>query len=95
MPIDPETVRKTAHLARLELGPDEIARYQTQLGAILDYVAQLEQLDVSKVEPLTQAGDFSNVFRSDAPAPSLTSDQALANAPEKAGPYFVVPKVVE
>ncbi len=95
MPIDPETVRKTAHLARLELAPDEVARYQSQLGAILDYVAQLERLDVSKVEPLTQPGEVPNVFRPDAPAASLTSDQALANAPEKAGPYFVVPKVVE
>lgn len=95
MPIDPETVRKTAHLARLELAPADVARYQAQLGAILDYVAQLGKLDVSNVEPLTQAGDFSNVLRTDEPKPALTSDQALANAPEKAGPFFVVPKVVE
>lgn len=95
MAIDPETVRKTALLARLELTPDELARYQGQLGAILDYVGQLAALDVSTVEPLAHARDFTNVFRPDEPRPSLSSETALKNAPEKAGPYFVVPKVVE
>jgi aspartyl-tRNA(Asn)/glutamyl-tRNA(Gln) amidotransferase subunit C len=95
MPIDPETVRKTALLARLELTSDELARYQDQLGAIVDYVGQLAELDITNVEPLAHAGDAVNVFRDDLPRPSLSSETALKNAPQSAGPYFVVPKVVE
>ncbi len=95
MPIDPGVVQKTALLARLELSPAELAGYEKQLGAILDYIGQLQQLDVKGVEPLVHAGDQSNVFRADEPRPSISNDSALQNAPETSGPFFVVPKVVE
>lgn len=95
MPIDPGVVQKTALLARLELTPAELAAYEQQLGAILDYVAKLQELDVTGVQPLVHAGDQSNVFRADEPRPSISTDAALRNAPEKSGPFFVVPKVVE
>ncbi len=95
MPIEPGVVQKTALLARLELTPAELASYEKQLGAILDYVSQLQALDVTAIEPLVHAGDASNVFRTDEPRPSISSDAALQNAPERSGPFFIVPKVVE
>ena len=95
MPIDRSVVQKTAALARIELTSEELIRAESQLGAILGYVDQLARLDVTGVEPLTHAGDFANVFRPDEPRPSLPSEAALRNAPDKAGPFFVVPKVVE
>lgn len=97
MPIDPGTVRKTALLARLELSPDELALYEKQLGAILDYVGQISKLDVAQVEPLAHAGDFTNVFRPDEPRPAqaLATEAALKNAPERAGALFVVPRILE
>lgn len=95
MPIDPETVRKTAHLARLQIDDAELDRVAGQLGIILDYVGQLADVDVSKVEPLVHAGEFTNVMRPDEPRPTLDAETAVANAPEKLGTYFVVPRVLE
>lgn len=95
MPIDRETVRKVALLARLDLDDAALDRFSAQLGAILDYIDQLKALDVTGVEPLVHAGDFVNVLREDAPRPGVTADEALANAPERTGPYFVVPKIIE
>jgi aspartyl-tRNA(Asn)/glutamyl-tRNA(Gln) amidotransferase subunit C len=74
---------------------EELDRYGAQLGAILDYIAKLEKLDVSALEPLAQAVDTSNVFRDDVPRPSLPRDAALQNAPEKNGDFFIVPKIIE
>lgn len=95
MAVDPEVVRRTASLARLDLAPEELATAAGQLGAILDYVGQLSALDVSTVEPLSHAGDFATVLRPDSPAAGLPAEAALRNAPEKAGPYFVVPRILE
>ena len=95
MSIDRATVEKVAKLARLQLSPEELDRYGGQLGAILDYIAKLEKLDVSGLEPLAQAVDVFNVFRADEPRPSLPREAALQNAPEKTGDFFVVPKIIE
>jgi len=95
MAIDRKTVEKVAKLARLQLTPEELDRYGAQLGAILDYIAKLEKLDVNDLEPLAHAVDTANVFREDAPRPSLPRDAALQNAPEKNGDFFIVPKIVE
>jgi len=95
MAIDRKTVENVAKLARLQLSPEELDRYGQQLGAILDYIAKLEKLDVSALEPLAQAVDTSNVFRDDVPRPSLPRDAALQNAPEKNGDFFIVPKIIE
>jgi aspartyl-tRNA(Asn)/glutamyl-tRNA(Gln) amidotransferase subunit C len=95
MAIDRDTVRKVARLARLELDDAALDRFQGQLGAILDYIDQLKQLDVANVEPLVHAGDTANVLREDVPRRTLPPDDALANAPDRAGPYFVVPKIIE
>ena len=95
MAIDRKTVENVAKLARLQLTPEELDRYGKQLGAILDYIAKLEKLDVKDLEPLAQAVDMSNIFREDVPRPGLSRDAALQNAPEKNGDFFIVPKIVE
>src|SRR5437868_6448341 len=95
MSIDRETVTKIAHLSRLSLTEEDVARYGQQLSAILDYVDQLRKLNVDNVEPFNHAGSLVNVSREDAVKPSLTTDAALANAPSKNGPYFVVPRILE
>jgi aspartyl-tRNA(Asn)/glutamyl-tRNA(Gln) amidotransferase subunit C len=90
-------VRRIAALARLELSPDEERTFADQLSAILSYVAQLEELDVSGVEPMTHAlaRDEAPALRDDAVAPSLPFERVLANAPEREGTCFKVPRIIE
>ena len=95
MAIDRTTVEKVAKLARLQLSGEELDRYGAQLGAILDYIAKLEKIDVSGIEPLAHAVDTGNVFREDVPRPSLPREAALQNAPEKTADFFIVPKIIE
>lgn len=95
MSLDADMVRSVAHLARLDLGEEELAHLTPQLGAILDYVALLDQVDTSTVEPLAHPLDVHNVFRDDEAADSLPVDAALANAPDRRGNYFGVPAVLD
>jgi aspartyl-tRNA(Asn)/glutamyl-tRNA(Gln) amidotransferase subunit C len=95
MAIDRKTVEHVAKLARLELSPEELDRYGQQLAAILEYIAKLEKLDVSGLEPLTHAADAANVFRADLPVPGLPRNEALKNAPERSDDFFIVPKIIE
>ena len=95
MAVDPESVRKVATLARLKLSEKELALYGEQLGAILDYVAKIESLDLEGVEPLAHAGDATNVMRDDVPRPCLPREEALKNAPQKSDEAFIVPKIIE
>ena len=95
MSIDRTTVEKVAKLARLQLSGEELDRYGKQLGAILDYIAKLEKIDVANLEPLAHAVDTDNVFRDDVPRPGLSRDAALQNAPERTGDFFIVPKIIE
>ncbi len=88
-------VRYIARLARLELSDDEIAKYQAQLSDVLSFVEALRKVDVSNVEPTAHASAVFNVFREDAPQPSFTPREALANAPRQANDLFVVTKVLE
>jgi aspartyl-tRNA(Asn)/glutamyl-tRNA(Gln) amidotransferase subunit C len=88
-------VKYVAHLARLALTPDEEKKLGAQLGNILGYIEKLGELDVSKVEPTAHAVPMVNVTRVDVIQPSLPHDDALRNAPKKAGGLFVVPKIVE
>jgi aspartyl-tRNA(Asn)/glutamyl-tRNA(Gln) amidotransferase subunit C len=90
-----EEVRWIAHLARLELREEELATMTGQLGAIVGYVNQLQEVDTQGVEPLAHALDVTNVFRDDEPAPSLPVDDALANAPDRRQQFFGVPAVLE
>jgi aspartyl-tRNA(Asn)/glutamyl-tRNA(Gln) amidotransferase subunit C len=95
MSLDADTVAKVAHLARLALTDRELEAMTAQLGHILDYVAQLQQVDTEGVEPLAHPLDVSNVFRNDESAPSLSPDEALANAPKRRGDFFSVPAVLD
>lgn len=95
MAIDQKAVAHVVRLAHLELSEEDLARYGTQLGAILDYIAQLEKLDVRDVEPLAHAAESAGVFREDVPRPCLPREEALKNAPERTGDFFVVPRVIE
>ena len=92
--IDREQVRKVAHLARLELPPEQEEQFTTQLSSILDYFEQLSKLDVTNVQPTTQAINVSNVTRAD--ELKLFSDrQAIfKNAPDQEGDFFKVPKIL-
>lgn len=88
-------VKYVAHLARLALSPDEEKQLGAQLGSILGYIEKLRELDVTNVEPTAHAVPLVNVTRADAVQPSLPHDEALRNAPRKAGGLFIVPKIVE
>jgi aspartyl-tRNA(Asn)/glutamyl-tRNA(Gln) amidotransferase subunit C len=90
-----DDVKWVAHLARLELGEAELPVMARHLSTILDYVNQLQQVNTEGVEPLAHALDVHNVFREDEPAPCLTVDAALANAPDRRGDFFGVPAVLE
>ena len=95
MKIDTKLVDHLAKLARLKLNPAESAKMTTELTKILEYVEQLNKLDVAKVEPLVHAFEQHNVLRADKNSPSLPKDKVLANAPDKDKGFFKVPKVIE
>ncbi len=88
-------VSYVARLARLDLSPEEIAEYQTQLSEVLKFADALGQVDVSGVEPTAHASAVFNVFRADVEQPSFTPAEALANAPRQANDLFVVTKVID
>jgi aspartyl-tRNA(Asn)/glutamyl-tRNA(Gln) amidotransferase subunit C len=88
-------VRYTAKLARLNLTDPEIAKFQAQLGQVLEFVEKLSAVDVSGVEPTAHAFAVQNVFRSDESRSSFSPAEALANAPRSANGLFIVPKVIE
>ncbi len=93
--IDAEQVKKVAKLARLKLSEAEIGEFTGQLGAILKYVEKMDELDTADVEPLAHCLPISNVFRDDIIKPSLGTDASLANAPQREGPFFKVPKILD
>jgi aspartyl-tRNA(Asn)/glutamyl-tRNA(Gln) amidotransferase subunit C len=84
-----------ARLARLALTPAEEKTFGSQLGRILDYVAQLKELDVATIEPTAHAVPLVNVTRPDVVEPSLPHAEAMRNAPAQANGLFLVPKIVE
>jgi aspartyl-tRNA(Asn)/glutamyl-tRNA(Gln) amidotransferase subunit C len=89
-----QDVEKVSLLARLLLTPDELDRMTTQLGAIVGYVEQLNELDVAGVEPMAHAVPTSNVFRPDELCPSTDRAAMLANAPKADGEFYLVPAVL-
>jgi aspartyl-tRNA(Asn)/glutamyl-tRNA(Gln) amidotransferase subunit C len=88
-------VSYVAHLARLHLTDEETRLFQGQLDQILSYVRELNAVDVEGVEPMAHTIPMENVFRADEPRPSLSHDEALANAPEKRHDQFSVPRILE
>lgn len=95
MHLTREQVLHVAALARLELTEEEIETFARQLSAILDYVEQLGGVDLGDVEPTLHVGKAALPLRDDEPTASLDPEDALANAPARAGTGFAVPKVIE
>ena len=88
-------VEHVAHLARLGLTGEELARLEGQLNHILDQYAVLQTLDTEHIPPTAQTIELANILREDVVAPSLSADEALANAPERSdGGHFVVPAIL-
>ena len=91
MVIGREDVLHVARLARLEIPEAEIARVQEQLGAILEAVGKVSELDLTDVEATSHPLDLINIWDEDEPRPSLPREQALANAPDPQRGMFRVP----
>lgn len=95
MQIDKDTLHKIAHLARLEVKPEEEAPLLKSLESVLSWMEQLDELDTTDVAPLTHISEEINVMREDVVGNHLPRKQALVNAPSQDGTYFRVPKVIE
>jgi aspartyl-tRNA(Asn)/glutamyl-tRNA(Gln) amidotransferase subunit C len=95
MNISIADVEHIARLARLELLPEEKSLFAGQMGAILDYVEKLKELNTDGIVPTSHAVPMENAFREDVTAPSIGLKKALANAPLSSGSFFAVPKVIE
>jgi aspartyl-tRNA(Asn)/glutamyl-tRNA(Gln) amidotransferase subunit C len=93
--IDQAQVRKVARLSRLDLTDSEVEEFTGQLSAILDYVEKMNELDTENVEPLAHCLPVSNVFREDSVKESLGTENTLANAPQRDGEFFKVPKILD
>ncbi len=95
MSLDPATVRRIARLARLGVDDAEVNRLQGELGGILGWIEQLSEVDVEGVEPITGVGQASLRMRDDVVTDGGRVEAVLSNAPDRDGPFFAVPKVVE
>ena len=91
MAITRDDVLHVARLARLEIPEGDVEAVQAQLGAILEAVGKVAELDLSDVEPTLNPLALSNVWAEDEPRPSLTAEEALANAPDPEDGAFRVP----
>jgi aspartyl-tRNA(Asn)/glutamyl-tRNA(Gln) amidotransferase subunit C len=95
MQVDAETVRRIARLARIKITDAEAKALEKELSGILDWVAQLDEVDVGNVEPMTRITPMDLKKRRDEVTDGEIAEQVLANAPQRADDFFVVPKVVE
>ena len=91
--IEIKDVEHVARLARLNLTEDEKVKFSKQLGDILKYMEQLNEVDTTGVEPMNHPIDFSNVMREDVARYDCTRDELMANAPEVEQDYFKVTKI--
>ncbi len=89
-----DDVRKVAQLANLELSETELQEMSSHLSGILDYVELLNQVETEQIEPLAHPIDVVDVFRNDEPTEMLPREEALKNAPETDGKYFIVPAIL-
>jgi aspartyl-tRNA(Asn)/glutamyl-tRNA(Gln) amidotransferase subunit C len=89
--ISRDEVLHVARLARLALTDEEVERLGAQLSAILEAVGKVGELDLEDVEPTSHPLELANVWAPDEPQPSLSVEEALANAPDREGGFFRVP----
>ncbi len=95
MPIDRDTARRVAHLARIETPEAELDRVAAELSGILSFMEQLREVDVEGVEPMTSVTPMAAPMREDRVTEGDQRDRILANAPDARDGFFAVPKVVE
>ncbi|MBV9990468.1 MAG: Asp-tRNA(Asn)/Glu-tRNA(Gln) amidotransferase subunit GatC [Alphaproteobacteria bacterium] len=95
MSVDKDTVRRIAKLARIALDEGRVEPMAQELNGIMDWVAQLNEVDVEDVAPMTSAVDHALRMREDAVTQGGAADALMANAPGGEDHFFVVPKVVE
>lgn len=95
MSLDQATVTKIARLARIRLTPDETEAMTGELGQILGFVEQLAEVATDNVPAMTSVVDMATPMRADVVSDGGIPDKVLANAPEQAAGFYVVPKVVE
>lgn len=95
MTIDTKTVAKIAHLARLKIPEDEQKQVAGELNKILEWVAQLDEVNVAGVEPLANVNDAFLRWREDKVTDGGKTADVLSNAPAKTADFFTVPKVIE
>ncbi len=94
MKIDDQMIDKISRLAYLEFGTAEREKIRKDLEQILNFVEKLKELDTGNVEPLVYLSDKTDLLREDRKIPTISTEEALLNAPERSGPYFMVPKVI-
>ena len=95
MSVDQATVRRIATLARIAVADEELPHLQGELNAILRFVAELDEVDVSGVAPMTSVTPMALPLRQDEITAGGIPDEVLRNAPASEDGYFVVPKVIE
>ena len=95
MSVDIQTVKRIARLARIRVAEDELATYQGELNAILGFVEQLNEVDVSGVEPMTSVTPMALRMRADEISDGGYAERIVTNAPLSEDNFFMVPKVVE
>jgi aspartyl-tRNA(Asn)/glutamyl-tRNA(Gln) amidotransferase subunit C len=95
MSVDANTVRRVAHLARIAVAEDEVADLQGELNAMLAFVEQLAEVDVTGVEPMTSVTPMAMKMRKDEVTDGGIAGDILRNAPAQEDHFFLVPKVVE
>lgn len=95
MSLDPATVRRIAKLARIRVEENQLSQLQAELNGILGWIEQLNEVNVDGVEPLTGGAQMALKLRDDVVTDGGMTEQVLANAPDRAGDFYAVPKVVE
>ncbi|MEP0712490.1 Asp-tRNA(Asn)/Glu-tRNA(Gln) amidotransferase subunit GatC [Algoriphagus sp.] len=95
MKIDTNSIKKIAHLARLEFDESSAEKMSSDMTQILDWVEKLNEIDTEHVEPLTTMSSEINDMREDKIGQQLDHESGLKNAPKRDADYFRVPKVME
>ena len=95
MSVDADTVRRVAHLARIAVAEEELVPLQGELNAILAFFAQLEEVNVDNVEPMTSVTPMAMKMRKDEVTDGGIADAIVQNAPAREDHFFLVPRVVE
>jgi len=94
MAVTKDDVKHIAALARLKFSDEELDKFTSQFNDILSYMDTLNEVDTENIEPLNHPVDNENVLRKDIPVPGISRDDALKNAPETDGEFFIVPRII-